>query len=170
MIKEQSQLTHDWWLKLRPLWKKFARETRLSGYDQEDIEQECYLQLINALEKFDEGLHVPFESYYKIQLYGWRANQNRKKREVLAPTDEELTAAQKDERVDIEKEVEQHLLYQEILKYLAALQEIERDLIIAYYIQNKKLSQIAKELGIKYKTAEFKKGEAVKKLRKYMKG
>ena len=59
MNKEIMDLSYEWWTKLTPLWKKFSK-----------------------------ALGVPFESYYKIQLYGWRANQNRKKREMIGMSEE----------------------------------------------------------------------------------
>ncbi len=152
---------------MRPLVKKFVRETVLSGLDKDDLEQECYLQLQSALEKFDEGLGVPFESYYKIRLYGWRSNQNKRKREVLFEGEEGFIAI--DERINVEKEVELKLLFERAVKQMEKLRQIERDIIIGFYLENRRLKEIASSLGLDYKTVEFKKGAALKKLKKYMK-
>lgn len=51
MNKEQGVIAY-WWDKLYPLRCKFVRETILNGMDKDDLEQECYLQLLSALESF----------------------------------------------------------------------------------------------------------------------
>ncbi|MDF2614088.1 MAG: sigma-70 family polymerase sigma factor [Clostridia bacterium] len=167
MNKEMQDLSYEWWVKLTPLWKKFARETYLCGYDKEDLVQECYLQLINALEKFDEALGVPFESYYKIQLYGWRANQNRKKRECLSLSEEDYQqlSEKPDGELSVEEQVENQLLFEAVQRELTEMKSIDESIITKYYIESKPLKEIAKELNIKYKSAEFRKGKMIKQLR-----
>lgn len=166
MNKTMIELSNEWWMKLAPLWKKFARETWLCGYDKEDLMQECYLMLVKCLEKYDEGAGVPFESYYKIQLYGWRANQNRKKREVLSINDElyDEIVQSPDPKVNLETQVEDRILFQKIIKELEKMEELDRRIVKEYYIQDKPLKRIAEEIGIKYKAAEFRKGKALKAL------
>ena len=74
-----------WWEKLINLRNKFCRETYLIGYEREDLEQECYFIFLEACAQYDEEMEVSFPSYYKVKLYGWRANMNRKiKRNGLA--------------------------------------------------------------------------------------
>jgi RNA polymerase sigma factor (sigma-70 family) len=129
--------------------------------------QECYLQLVKCLEKFDSSLEVPFESYYKIQLYGWRSNQNRKKREFLSQQQEsndEITQ-QIDEEADTQKQVERKCFYEAVMKELRHMQPTEQTLVIGYYLQNKSLKELAKVMGINYKTAEFRKGKALRQLK-----
>lgn len=165
MGEEQAILLADWWDKLRPLRRKFVRQTILGGLDREDLEQECYLQLQKALEQYDPHLGVPFESYYKIKIYGWRANQNRhKERQEIDLGEEELSSIT-DERTDVAKEVETKLLVEEVLGKVELLEEKAKAIIIGYYLQNKKLYEIANELGLAYKTAEAKKRQALKQLR-----
>jgi len=167
MNKEMQDLSYEWWVKLTPLWKKFARETRLCGYDKEDLVQECYLQLIHCLEKFDGNLGVPFESYFKIQLYGWRANQNRKKREVLSISEEhyQQILEKPDSDMSVEKQVENQLLFEAVTRELAKMKSMDQVIITQYYVQNKPLKEIAKKLNINYKAAEFRKGKGIKRLR-----
>lgn len=165
MGEEQAILLAVWWDKLRPLRRKFVRETFLSGLENEDIEQECYLQLQKAIERYNPDRGVPFESYYKIMIYGWRANQNRHKsrREVIL--EEENLFFLQDERADVEKEVETRLLIEEVVEKIELLDEKERKIIKAYYFQHTKLMDIACELGLAYKTVEAKKQQALRKLR-----
>ncbi len=164
MTEEQSRLSYVWWEKMNPLVRKFVRETVLYGFDEDDLKQECYMQLQKALERYDERLGVPFESYYKITLYGWRSNQNKKSKRRLLEGNEILLEAV-DERVDVEKEVEKELLWEVALGELKKLSEVEQYIIKAYYLEGKKLIDIAKALGVNYKTIEFRKGAALKKLR-----
>ena len=165
MREEQSILLIYWWEKLAPLRRKFVRETLLSGLDKEDLEQECFLQLHKAIERYMPEMGVPFESYYKIMLYGWRANQNRVKARMELAFGVDETFILSDERVNIEKDIETKILVQEVFGKLEALESVEREIIKAYYLQRKKLAQVATELGIPFKTVEFKKRKALGKLK-----
>jgi len=164
MREEQCIVLTYWWDKLYPLRRKFVSETLLNGLEKEDIEQECFLQLHKAVERYNPHLGVPFESYYKVVLHGWRANQNRNKRNREIPVEEEVFFFIKDERTDIERDVETKLLREEIMYLIEQLEEKEQGIIRAFYLQNKKIKEIAEEYGIAYKTVEAKKKKALKKL------
>ena len=166
MNKEQKILILQWWEKLQPLVKKFSRENILLGWDREDIMQECFLQLQKALEKYDKDTGISFAYYYKVVLCGWRANENRKNRGKETAYDEVQLSFLKDERVDIENDYERKVINEEVKKYLVQLEEIEKQIIIAYYFENKRLTEIAEMLHISYKTVEYKKKNALMKLRK----
>ena len=166
MNKEQSLLIADWWEKLQPLVRKFTRETHLAGLDQDDIRQECFLQLQKALENFKQEMGVSFAYYYKVVLCGWRANENRKNRGREVAYDEEQFFFQEDERVDIENDIERTMLIEQIKRETARLSEADRWIIVAYYFENKRLSDIALELGISYKTVEYRKKGAIHRLRR----
>ncbi|WP_180270779.1 sigma-70 family RNA polymerase sigma factor [Sporanaerobium hydrogeniformans] len=146
--------------------KKFMRETLLWGYEKEDLEQECYLLLVKCLERFEEGLGVPFESYYKIQLYGWRANENRKKREYTSLNDEidRMVLEKKDEGVDVEGEVVMRIGIEGLLEKLGDLGRTERAIIKRHYLEGRKLTELAKELHLPYSTLKNKKRKIAKKL------
>ena len=122
------------------------------------------MQLQKALERYDERLGIPFESYYKIMLYGWRSNENKRRRMQLLGNDE-LLIESVDERTDIEREVEGKLLWEKALGELGKLSEAEQYIIRKYYLEGRSLIDIASGLGVKYKNVEFKKGVALKKLR-----
>lgn len=164
MTKEQSRLSYEWWEKMTPLIRKFVRQTVLYGFDEDDLKQECYLQLQKALERYDEHLGIPFESYYKIMLYGWRSNEVKKHRFQPLKEKESLIESV-DERIDIEKEVEQKLLLEKALDELEKLSEVEQYIIKEYYFEHRSLVDIGLSLGMKYKSVEFRKGVALKKLR-----
>ena len=166
MNKEQSILITYWWDRLYPLRRKFVRETFLEGLEKEDIEQECFMQLQKAIERYRPEIGVPFESYYKISLNGWRANQNRVKARMELAFGEDEMFFLADDRINIERDVEQSLLTQEVLNRVEELEEKERSVIKAYYLQNKKLTEIASELSISLKTVESRKQRALQRLRK----
>ena len=71
-----------------------------------------------------------------------------------------------DDRINIERDVEQSLLTREVLNKVEELEEKERSIIKAYYLQNKKLTEIASELSISLKTVESRKQRALQRLRK----
>ena len=162
---EQSNLIAYWWHRLYLIRRKFVRETHLGGLDQEDIEQECFMQLQMALERYRPEMGVPFECYYKAVLRGWRANQNRvRARMELALGVDEVFFIE-DERVHIEKDVEKKMLLEEVRHKINELEEEERKIIEAYYFKNQKIADIASSLNKSYKTVEHKKSIALKKLR-----
>lgn len=165
MKEEQGILLAYWWDKLYPLRRKFVGETLLKGFEKEDIEQECFLQLHKAIERYNPHMGVPFESYYKVILHGWRANQNRSKINREIAFEEEEFFFMKDERTDIERDVEKKLLVEEVMHLIEQLEEKERGIIKAYYLQHKKIKEIATQYGIAYKTVEAKKKKALSRLR-----
>lgn len=157
-----------WWEKLYPLRRKFVRETIINGMEKEDLEQECYIQLEQALKRYNPGLGVPFESYFKVRLYGWRANQNRVKARMELAFGEESLFFLIDERVQIEEETVMKDLMQEVYKNLKQLDEKDRFIITAYYFQYKKIGDIAEQLGMTIKGVESRKKKALGKIRERM--
>lgn len=169
MNKEQGLITY-WWDKLYPLRRKFVRETIINGMEKEDLEQECYIQLERALERYKPELGVPFESYFKVRLYGWRANQNRVKARTELAFGEESLFFLIDERVHIEEDAIIKDLIQEVYRILEALDEKDQFIIKAYYLQHKKLGDIADILGMSIKGVEGRKKKALNKIRVLMLG
>ena len=154
-----------WWEKMKPLVNKFVRETILSGFEKEDLRQECYMIINKAVVKYDKEWGVPFESYYKIMLYGWRSNQN-KKRKLIFLGEESALYEEKDTSIDIEKDVEGRMLWEEVIAKIDKLEEIEKEIILGYYLENKSIAEIASKLGVTYKNIEYRKGAILKKVKK----
>lgn len=165
MEREQRSLIDYWWDKLQPLVRKFVKETFISGFDEEDIRQECFLQLHKALQRYDEGLGISFAYYYKVVLCGWRANENKKNRGCEISYDEEILVFLIDnDRTNVEYDIERKMLLEEVKKLIEALEARERQIILAYYLENKKLKDIAVELGLSYKKTQHIKDRAIHKL------
>ena len=165
MNREQRSLIDCWWEKLQPLVRKFIKETFISGYDEEDIRQECFLQLHKALQRYDEGSGISFAYYYKVVLCGWRANENKKNRGCEISYDEEiLVFLIENDRTNIEYDIERKMLLEEIKELMGTLEDREKQIILAYYLENKKLKDIAVELGFSYKKTQHIKERAIHKL------
>lgn len=162
---------YKWWIKMMPMWKKWVRTTYLCGYDKDDLMQQSYIELVHCMKKYNKDLGVPFESYYKMHLYQWRSNQYRRKRELLSMTDEYETKLMetRDMAVDIEYETETKVLSETIIRVLEDMGELEKYIIVKYYMENVSLKDIAQELNIKYKTLEYKKKCILLKLREVLK-
>lgn len=152
---------------MMPLIRKFVRETVLYGFDKDDLMQECYMQLQKALERYNEALGVPFESYYRVSLYGWRSNENKKSMRRLSKEQDPIMEIV-DERMSVANEVEMKLLWEMAQGEIEMLSEVEQLILRQYYLEHMPLVEIAKSLGISYKTLESKKGAILKKLRKRM--
>lgn len=165
MGEEQRLLITDWWERLQPLVRKFTRQTHLAGLDQDDIRQECFLLLEKALGSYREETGISFAYYYKVILRGWRANQNRKTQGREISWDEERVGCIEDERVDVAYEVERKMLIEKIEEILGGLADEEKQIIVAYYFEGKKLSDIAAQLGYSYKAVEYRKKRMMIKLR-----
>lgn len=165
MDREQRSLIDCWWEKLQPLVRRFAKETIISGFEEEDIRQECFLQLHKALQRYDEESGISFAYYYKVVLCGWRANENKKNRGCEISYDEEILVFLIDnERTDVEYDIERKMLLEEVEKLIQSLDHRERQIILAYYFENKKLKDIAVELGLSYKKTQRIKEKAIHKL------
>ena len=78
---------------------------------------------------------------------------------------EEEMLSKADENVDVERNVERKILSEEVCRKINELEEIERKIIEAYYLQNRKMIEIANELVMPLKTVEYRKRKALNTLR-----
>ena len=164
MKEERCILLTTWWEKLAPLRRKFISETYIGGFEKSDIEQECFLLLHKALQRYDPQIGVPFECYYKVVLNGCRANETRKKVNTEVAYEEESFFFLIDEEVNIERDVERKMIEEEITRLIALLDEKEKEVIEAYYFQNKTIKEIADLEGSTYKAVECRKRRALLKM------
>lgn len=164
MQEERCTLLTFWWDKLSPLRKKFVSETHINGFEKADIEQECFILLHKALEQYDPHLGVPFESYYKIVLNGWRSNESKKKVTTEIAYEEESLGLIKDERMDVERDVERRLQKEEMERFIQELDEKEQEVVRAYYFEHKTMKEIAEAYHLSYRTVEGRKKRALHKL------
>ena len=164
MQKERCTLLTFWWDKLSPLRKRFINETYIGGFEKEDIEQECFLLLHKALEQYDPQLGVPFESYYRVVLYGWRSNERRRRGNTEIACEEEVFGFLVDERVNVERDVERKLVEEDVRRFIKGLDEKEKEVIMAYYFQHKTMKEIAEAKNVSYRTIEGRKKRALYKL------
>jgi RNA polymerase sigma factor (sigma-70 family) len=77
---------------------------------------------------------------------------------------------QSDGQVDIERQIQNKLLYEALVKELGKMKSMERALVVGYYLEDKSLKELAKGLNINYKTAEFRKSKGIKQLKVLLEG
>ena len=164
MQEERCTLLTFWWEKLSPLRRKFINETYIGGFEKSDIEQECYLLLHKALERYDPQMGVPFESYYKVVLHGWRSNETKKKINTEIACEKEVFNFLEDERTNVERDVERNLAEEEMRRFIEGLDENGREVIEAYYFQGQTIKEIAETKDVSCKAIEARKRRALHKL------
>ncbi len=132
-----------------------------------------------ALEKYDGTTGVPFESYYKIMLYGWRSNEN-KKRKVLFVEDDTVfndnsmfgenvgSAGVAQGEGSVESQIERKIILEKLFREIDKLDYMEKEIVIGYYLRNQSIKVIAEKLGFTYKKVEYKKAVILKKLYSFL--
>lgn len=162
-VQKGEAEAHEELLKaFKPLIIAWLRQSKeLYQKNREDYESMAKIILLESVQTYDEARGVPFQSYYKINLYHWYANHKRKKYwQEVALT--EATSQTEQETDDLEEVKEQ---MEEAIKTLPPTQQhIVKRLKEGYSEQ-----EIALELGLKKKTVQNKKYEALDHLRKYIK-
>lgn len=160
--------------KFRPLINKTAISFYIYGHDNEDIKQIAILSIINAIYKFDITKEESFTAYvnkcvknsmYKeiekaTKLY-YRDKENREISQFLEEKDiiSDETSIQdefikKEEKLNLEKAI-------------SLLDDSERKLLKELYVENKALTDYAKENNIEYHKARYIKETTIKKLKNF---
>lgn len=100
-------------------------------------------------------------------LNRWGKQEMQKKRSCLIQSEEieETLMNQKDETVDVELDCQDKAIYRELMAYFTYLKEDEQRILKAFYIEQKPVGTIAKEMNTTYKSVEGKKIRALKKLK-----
>lgn len=164
----EKELITELWGKFRPLWTKWSKKTILCGYDSEDLQQQSYLILVEALKKFEKQQEIPFEGYYRMMLRSWRGNQLRKKTEQLLAEDENDTFECADETICVEQDVIINTLYQKAWAYIETLPLDQQILMRKFYLEDRSLGEVAASVKMTYKSAEAKKGRILRALKEQM--
>lgn len=159
----------DLWEAFRPLRYKWAASISLPGWEWDDLQQEAFVILIQAIDKYDAALGMTFEGYYKVSLYNWRYNKFRKKKEYLGIGEDiaEQGAYQIPEYTeDLGDIICTQIGCQRIVELLGELKELDRELIIRHYFQYQPIKEAGEALGLKDKAAYSRMHRIIKNLRK----
>lgn len=159
--------------KLHPLIISSIRRyyNRLSHYD--DLIQDGYETVLRCIQDYDINKNVHFLGYVKTMLRYCYLNKHREKQllslnePIKDGEDLELGDLISDERDEIEDILERETKV-ELYKALNSLTEKQRQILIYFYIHNLSIDQIAKRMGISYRTVVNIKTSALKKLRSLM--
>lgn len=150
-----------------PLAISQASKYHIPSYEFEDLVQHCYLSIIKAIKLYEKGT-TPFGAYVSMavrnNLKDLLRNKIKHNREV--PDSENLDMNSKEYLFTIEDEI---IAYEQIEYMGKALKKLEfqdRKILIDYYINNKKLKDIAQEIEIPIKEVYYMKKKALKNLKK----
>ncbi len=158
-------------LKLNPLIISSIRRyyNRIDQYD--DLIQEGYETILQAIENYDPNRGVKFLGYVKAMLrYGYLEKHREKQFLSLnEPLDEgefiDLLEGNEEEPTDIIIKREEIKI---LLKSLNCLTERQRQVVVEYYINRLSIDEIADKLGISYRTVVNTKTQGLNKLRKWI--
>lgn len=146
----------------------------LSSEYKEDVVQECEIAVLECLEKFNPFNGTPFITYaylpikqkvhifiekniYKDSSY----NQKKHGKVEFSSFDNKLDLFLSSERFE-----EDSIRKLDVLDLLNNLSEINRFILIQFYINQESIKNISKKLGITEKSVKNRKEDSLKKLRK----
>ena len=146
----------------------------LSSEYKEDVVQECTIAVLESLEKFNPFNGTPFVTYtylpikqkvhafieknvYKDSSY----NQKKYGKVEFSSFDNKLDLFLSSERFE-----EDSIRKLDILDLLNNLSEINRFILIQFYINQESIKSISKKLGITEKAVKNRKEDSLEKLRK----
>ena len=146
----------------------------LSSEYKEDVVQECKIAVLECLEKFNPFNGTPFITYaylpikqkvhifiekniYKDSSY----NQKKYGKVEFSSFDNKLDLFLSSERFE-----EDSIRKLDVLDLLNNLSEINRFILIQFYINQESVKNISQKLGITEKAVKNRKGDSLEKLRK----
>lgn len=155
--------------KFTPLIKSSIRRYYNSKNDYEDLMQEGYEIILKSIMDYDPERGVELIGYIKAMLKYHYLNKHREKKTVSLNEPLEdgemmdfLVGDEKDPLDDLIKREENAVL----LKSLNTLTLKQKRVITDYYIRNIPIGEIAKNMGISYRTVVNTKLNALKKLKR----
>ncbi len=160
--------------KLKPLiYKNIYLHWDSNNSLVEDLLQEGYIVVLNALKSFDKKKDAHFLAFVKSKIKYFYMNyyrNNIKHSKHFTPfkvADSiniiEVTA---DSEGNIEKKILKNEEIHLLMDCMNKLSEKEQQIIYSYYFDELSLDKIAKNLGISYRAASNNKSRVIKKLRK----
>ncbi|MCR1898253.1 sigma-70 family RNA polymerase sigma factor [Irregularibacter muris] len=159
-----------------PLLVKSIRKYFGINQDTEDWLQEGRVVILKAIKEYKESLGVPFAAYVQKQVFYYYVNERKKTREVVIldqPLGEDNTSyldLLSDDREQVEERMEEKEQRNSLDRAMSLLSLKQREVILAYYVEGKKLKSLAREKNLSYQAIVKRKARALTQLNKMMKG
>ena len=172
------------WDRLLPLikWMAFHRENRIRGRflnDADDYVQEAFLVLVRCMESFDCDRGPDFKSYYIeackhrfCAIDRWDSREKRRKEVKTVSLYSPIHSADDsdDETLLIDTLFSKDDPFEDVTNTVALEEAIgtlpknKRDVAWAYYVEEKSMEKIGKELGCSRQNVKYLLGEATREL------
>ncbi|MBS4535798.1 sigma-70 family RNA polymerase sigma factor [Clostridium sp. D2Q-14] len=158
--------------KFRPLILSSMKRYYFNNQEFEDLLQEGFEVIIKGIKDFDKKKGVKFPGYLKTILNFHYLNKLRNNKQMISLNmpigeDESITLLDTlESEIDIEEEYIKDEETNELYNSLEVLTQRQKEIIILFYVERLKISEIAVKLGISYRTVINIKVQAIEKLRK----
>lgn len=157
------------WEAFIPLRYSWAKHIVIPGWEWEDLQQEAYILLIEAIRKYDSTLGMSFEGYYKVSLYNWKYKKYRKRQEYLG-IEKDIMEQDAYQVPGYTEDIADNIYLQaccmRAVELLEGLEHLDRELLTRYYFGNQTLKEVGESLGLRNKVPYTRVSRLLKKLRK----
>lgn len=163
-------------IKLNPLIIASIKRYYNKIVDYEDLIQEGRLAILECINNYDDSKEVYFLGYVKTILKFLYLNKHKEK--IFISLNTPIGDNEEEELIDILESDDDGVL-EEVLKTenldeiryaLSSLTERQREVIIYFYFEGYSIPEIAKKMGVTYRTIVNTKTTALEKMRRQLKG
>ncbi len=156
--------------KLNPLiYKCIYRCYSVNESSIEDLVQEGYIVILLSLKSYDKKYNVHFLRYVQTKLQFFYINYYRNTRRLRETKSiHEYEAFLRDENISLDDKITNEEEITELMKNIEKLPKKEKEVLNLYYNHEYSMEEIAKSLNIAYRTAIWRKYNAVCRLKKMM--
>lgn len=154
---------------LKPLILSSIKRYHRQGRDYDELLQEGYLLILEALLLYDPAYKVHFLAFIKSKLKYYFLNKNKERgvlslNNICKESEQEFIEILEDERNYEDLLVEKFQIVK-VKKNIEDLSKRERQVIYLAYYKDLSNKEISKKLGISYQTVANTKNRALKKLK-----